>query len=110
MALWVKSRNFRRSIISANAPAGSAISSTGRVTATVTSATHIGELVREVMSQPVATACIQLPVYEMTAAIHKLRNSGSRKGESAEKWAGARCAEAGFTMGLAGLEGKTADM
>ena len=60
--LWVKSRNLRRSTMSASAPAGKAINSTGRLTVTCTRATHIGELVSEVISQPVATFCIQLPV------------------------------------------------
>src|SRR5262249_11256806 len=62
MEAWVNRRNLRRSTISASAPAGRAISSTGRLTAAGTGATHIGELVSEVISQPVATACIQLPV------------------------------------------------
>src|SRR6185437_12566 len=62
MEAWVKSRNLRRSKISASAPAGNAINSTGKLTATCTRATHIGELVSEVISQPVATFCIQLPV------------------------------------------------
>jgi hypothetical protein len=38
------------------------MSKTGKLTATCTRATQIGELVSEVMSQPVATFCIQLPV------------------------------------------------
>ena len=62
MDACVKSRNLRRSKISASAPAGSAIKNTGRLTATCTSATHMGERVSDVMSQPVATFCIQLPV------------------------------------------------
>ena len=82
----MKSRNLRRSKISASAPAGNAINNTGKLTATCTRATHIGELVSEVISQPVATFCIQLPVYEITAAIHRLRKSGSRKGERTESW------------------------
>src|SRR6185503_15272620 len=81
MELWVKSRNLRRSTMSASAPAGKAINSTGRLRATCTSDTHMGDRVSEVISQPVAMFCIQLPVWEITAATHKLRKSGSARGE-----------------------------
>src|SRR5215472_10711057 len=90
-------------MLSASAPAGSAIRNTGRLNATCTSETQIGELVNEVISQPVAMFCIQLPVYEMTAAIQRLRNSGSRRGARTEGCAGVSWTWAGLSMEMSVL-------
>src|SRR5256884_5629602 len=66
--------------MSAIAPAGSASSITGRVSAASTSATIDGDDESEVINQPAPTSCIQVPMFETIVAIHTLRNSPLRSG------------------------------
>jgi len=54
--------------------------------------------------------CIQLPVYEMTAAIHRLRKRGSASGAKGESWPAVTVTGADWSMGLAGLGGAAAVM
>ena len=78
------SRKRRRSTRSASAPAGRITRNTGSVVAAVTRLTIKGDMVSCVINQPAPTFCIQVPVYEITAAIQSERNSGSRSGANAE--------------------------
>ena len=82
--LCVISRKRRRSTRSARAPAGRITRNTGSVLAAVTKLTLSGDVVSWVISQPAPTFCIHVPVYEITAALHKERNSGSRNGAHGE--------------------------
>src|SRR5712671_5349899 len=61
--------------MSAIAPAGSASSITGRLSAASTSATIEGDEDSEVISHPAPTSCIQVPMFETMVAIHNPRNS-----------------------------------
>src|SRR5207237_9836272 len=70
----------RRSTMSAIAPAGSASSITGRLSAASTSATSAGEEDSDVINQPAPTSCIQVPTFETIVAIQRLRNSVLRSG------------------------------
>src|SRR5271165_601804 len=70
--------------MSASAPAGKMTRKTGRVVATWTRLTINGDSVSWVISQPAPTFCIQVPVYEITAAPQSERNRGSRNGAHAE--------------------------
>src|SRR6266850_41756 len=74
----------RRSTMSANAPAGNATSTTGRLPAVSTSATRIGEVVSEVISHDSPTSCIQVPTFETTVAIQSARNTELRRGLQAD--------------------------
>src|ERR1700688_2652423 len=65
----------RRSTMSSSAPAGSASSMIGMLSAASTSATIDGEDESEVISQPAPTSCIQVPTFETIVAIHRLRKS-----------------------------------
>src|SRR5258706_3715722 len=66
--------------MSASAPAGSASSITGKVSAVSTSATIDGSGESEVISHPAPTSCIHVPTLETMEAIHSLRNSVFRSG------------------------------
>src|SRR5213594_1116065 len=66
-------RSRRRSTMSASAPAGSASSISGKLSAASTSATSEGEEESEVINQPAPTSCIQVPMFETMVAIHRLR-------------------------------------
>ena len=70
----------RRSTMSASAPAGSASSITGKLSAASTSATSDGDDDSDVISQPAPTSCIQVPMFETIVAIHRLRKSALRSG------------------------------
>ena len=87
------SRYTRRSTMSANAPAGTARKNPGNTVAVGTSDTRKGSGARLVMSQPAPTSCIQVPSVDITAAIHRARNTGNCMGAKA-------CpnAERGFTV------------
>ena len=61
--------------MSASAPAGSASSITGMLSAASTSATSDGDDESEVISQPAPTSCIHVPIFETIVAIHRLRKS-----------------------------------
>src|SRR6202158_3004728 len=76
-------RSRRRSTMSASAPAGSASSISGKLSAASTSATIDGEDEREVINQPAPTSCIQVPTFETIVAIHRLRNSAVCSGAQA---------------------------
>src|SRR5438105_1087499 len=79
----MKIRSRRRSTMSASAPAGSASSISGKLSAASTSATIDGEDESEVINQPAPTSCIQVPTFETIVAIHRLRNSAVRSGAQA---------------------------
>src|SRR5258706_12953192 len=66
--------------MSATAPAGSASSITGRLSAASTSATIEGDEESEVISHPAPTSCIQLPMFDTMVAIHNPRKSPWRSG------------------------------
>src|ERR1700676_4281399 len=89
----------RRSTMSASAPAGRASSISGKLSAASTSATIDGEDESDVINQPAPTSCIQLPTFETTVAIHRLRKSALRSGLQAERWVRA---DAGEEDGVAG--------
>src|SRR5262245_6649649 len=78
--LCVMSKSRRRSTTSARAPAGSASKTMGRLPAVSTSATRIGDVVRETMSQDSPTSCIHVPMLDATVAIHSARKIGSARG------------------------------
>src|SRR5258705_4682731 len=77
-------RSRGRSTISASAPAGSASSISGKLSAASTSATIDGDEESEVINQPAPTSCIQVPTFETMVAIHRLRNSVFRNGLQGE--------------------------
>src|SRR6185295_8104760 len=89
----------RRSTMSASAPAGSASSMTGMLSAASTSATSDGEEESEVISQPAPTSCIQVPTFDTIVAIHRLRNSVLRSGLQADEAARAEAESAGASDG-----------
>src|SRR5213594_2246194 len=70
----------RRSTTSAKAPAASERSTTGRLAAVSTRETSSGEVESEVISQSAPTSCIQVPTLEASAASHRARKSGCRRG------------------------------
>ena len=74
----------RRSTMSANAPAGRAAKTTGRLPAVSTSATSRGEGVNEVISQLSPTSCIHDPMLDTTLAIQSARNNDRRRGLQAD--------------------------
>src|SRR5580698_2581386 len=84
---WVISRKRRRSTMSASAPAGKMTRKTGSVVAACTRPTMNGDIVSWVISQPEPTFCIQVPVYEITAATQSERKRGSPNGAQAEPFA-----------------------
>src|SRR6266498_1659731 len=61
--------------MSASAPAGSASSITGKLSAASTSATIAGDDESDVVNQPAPTSCIHEPTFETMVAIHRLRKS-----------------------------------
>src|SRR6266404_5956543 len=80
--MTIKSR--RRSTMSASAPAGSASSISGKLSAASTSATIDGDDESDVISQPAPTSCIQVPMFETMVAIQRLRKSAILSGLHAE--------------------------
>ena len=71
-----KISSFRRSKISAVAPASSPSISTGKLAAVCISAINSGDEVRAVISHVPAVSCIHVPIEETVLAIHRSRNSG----------------------------------
>src|SRR5947207_1365381 len=69
--------------MSASAPAGSASSINGKLSAASTNATSDGDDDSDVISQPAPTSCIQVPTFETIVAIHRLRNSAVCSGVQA---------------------------
>lgn len=82
--LCVISSNFRLSMMSATAPAGSPSSKTGKLVATCSKATSSGEVVSEGINQAASTFCIQTPMSETSAAIMNARNIEFFSGVQAE--------------------------
>src|SRR5260221_12979146 len=76
-------RSRRRSTMSASAPAGSASSITGKLSAASMRATIEGDDESDVINQPAPTSCIQVPTFETIVAIHRLRNSAVCSGVQA---------------------------
>ena len=70
----VQSNSWRRSTISASAPAGSPTRNTGKLVAACTKATMVGEAASDVINHAAPTLCIQVPTFETTVAIHSMRN------------------------------------
>src|SRR5450432_2835029 len=70
--------------MSAIAPAGSASSISGKLSAASTSATIEGDDDSEVINQPAPTSCIHVPMFETMVAIQRLRNSAFLSGLHAE--------------------------
>jgi hypothetical protein len=64
--------------------AGNASRNTGSVVAAWTSAAISGDGVSSVMSQPAPTFCNQVPIFDVSEAIHKARKTGRRNGAYAE--------------------------
>jgi hypothetical protein len=69
-------RNFRRSTVSASAPAGNANRNIGSDVATCTIDTMNGSGLRLVMSHPEAALYIQLPTLETTVAVQRTAKAG----------------------------------
>ena len=74
--------------MSASAPLGRPSTNTGSVDALCTSATQIGTLVSEVMTQAAATSFIHWEVLAANQANHIMRNTGLVKGASGEPGGG----------------------
>src|ERR1700730_18767117 len=75
-----KISSFRRSKMSAVAPASKPRRSTGRLAAVCISAISRGEEVSEVISHVPAVSCIHVPIEETVLAIQRSRNSGILRG------------------------------
>ncbi len=75
-----KISSFRRSKISAIAPASTPRINTGRLAAVCISAISSGEVVSTVINQVPAVSCIHVPTDDTVLAIHLSRNSGIRSG------------------------------
>ena len=86
--------------MSASAPAGSASSIRGKLSAASTSATIDGDDDNEVINQPAPTSCIQVPMFETMVAIHKLRKSAFFSGLHAD------CSVRGGAGAWEGADGK----
>ena len=83
--VWMAIKRRRRSTMSASAPAGSASSINGKLSAASTSATIDGDDESDVISQPAPTSCIHVPIFETMVAIQRLRNSAFLSGLHAER-------------------------
>ena len=81
---WRPSRRRRRSIRSASAPAGRANMKIGRLVAAWTRATIRGSGASVVISQAAATSCIQVPMFDTTAANQISAKARSRSGAQAD--------------------------
>src|ERR1700686_53915 len=88
--------------MSASAPAGSASSISGKLSAASTSATIDGEDESEVINQPAPTSCIHVPTFDTMVAIHRLRNSapcsGAQGPDTARTEAAACCSVDGVVF------------
>src|ERR1700681_2892805 len=76
----MKIRSRRRSTMSASAPAGSASSISGKLSAASTSATIDGDEESDVINQPAPTSCIHVPTFETIVAIQRPRKSAFESG------------------------------
>src|ERR1700682_3524081 len=86
--------------MSARAPAGMASSISGKLSAASMSATSDGDDDSSVMSQPAPTSCIQLPMFEISVAIQRLRKSALCSGLQAERSAAEVAGGAGGAAGV----------
>ena len=77
-------RNFRRSMTSASAPAGTAPRNIGSVEATCTNDTTRGDGSRLVISQLEAALDIQPPILEITVTVQRTLNAACRNGLHAD--------------------------
>ena len=82
IASWAPSSRRRRSARSAQAPAGSASRTIGRLEAVCTSDTSSGEL--SINSHCAPTVCIQVPTFDANCAIHSARNIVNANGAHAD--------------------------
>src|SRR5438105_14129804 len=80
IAISAQMRSFRRSMMSASAPAGSANRNIGSVVATWTIDTMNASGLRLVISQPDAALNIHPPMFATTVAVHSSANVGWRNG------------------------------
>lgn len=80
----MKISSLRRSIISANAPAGSASKRTGKVVDVCTNATINGDVLKSAINQLAATEFIQVPIFEISAASQNRVKVRCLKGVSAD--------------------------
>src|SRR5262245_52208218 len=92
IASSVLTRNFRRSMISATAPAGIARRNIGNEAATCTSDTMKGSGLRSVINQPAAVLYIHPPMFDTTVAIHNAVKLPYRNGPRRESADGAEAA------------------
>jgi len=76
--------SLRRSIISANAPAGSASKKTGKVVDVCTNATINGDVLKSAINQLAATEFIQVPIFEISAASQNIVKAECLKGSNAD--------------------------
>ena len=74
IASWAPSSSFRRSTTSAQAPAGRASSTIGRLAAVCTNDTSSGEV--SISSHCAPTVCIHVPTFDANCAIHSARKTG----------------------------------
>ena len=75
--VWVNRSSRRRSTTSASAPEGSESRIIGMASLVCSSATRRGECERDIISHDSPTSSIHDPTFEIRAAIHSARKSGS---------------------------------
>ena len=80
MKTWARISSFRRSTMSARAPAGNANRNSGTLVATLTRETISGDGSRLVINHAVATLAIHPPILVMRTAIQTVRNAGTVSG------------------------------
>jgi hypothetical protein len=83
--LWLIIRSFRRSTISARAPAGRARAAIDRLSEAHVSATIREDATSEVISHDSPTASIRLPIFDAIAASHMALNALYFKGDNPEE-------------------------
>ena len=66
---------------SANAPAGMATRNPGTAHAVCTRLTPVGESDRSVIAHAAPTVCMVVPMFDTSAASHRLRNTVTRSGD-----------------------------
>ena len=85
--------------MSAIAPLGRPSRNTGKVEQACTSATQMGEVVIDVISQAAATSFIHMHRLAISQVLHSMRNAAILKGASADS-------EAGSAVSTAWVDGK----
>src|SRR6185295_15689980 len=76
----VATRSFRRSRMSASAPAGTASRNIGALVPTWINVTSRGDVVSDVISHDAATSCIHVPTFDAMDAIQRPRKIARRSG------------------------------